>query len=63
LVDQLKAFGANFMGLAGTSILKHPLGIKAGVDAMLQAVEAFNAGKSVEEYAKGHEELRVALGM
>ena len=63
LTDQLEAFGTDFMGLAGTSILKHPLGIKAGVDAMLQAAEAFGQGKTVDEYAKNHEELRVALTM
>jgi len=61
LVDNLNAFGCDFMALAGTSILKHPLGIKAGVDAMLQAVEAWRSGKSLDDYARDHKELRIAL--
>jgi ribulose 1,5-bisphosphate carboxylase large subunit-like protein len=61
LVDNLAAFGPDIMALAGSNILKHPLGIKAGVDAMLQAAEAFRRGVSVEEYAKDHEALAVAL--
>jgi len=61
LVENLKAYGCDFMGLAGSSILKHPMGIRAGVDAMLQAVEAWRAGVTVDEYAKDHPELRAAL--
>jgi len=49
------------MALAGTGILKHPMGIKAGVDAMLQAAESHRLGVDLEEYAKSHEELNIAL--
>jgi len=61
IVDNVDAFGYDIMPLAGTSILKHPMGIKAGVDAMYQAVDAFKAGLTVDEYAKEHEELRIAI--
>jgi len=61
LVDNLEAFGSGIMALAGTGILKHRMGIKAGVDAMMQAAQAHQAGVSVDEYARDHEELRIAL--
>ena len=61
LVDNLAAFGPGIMALAGTGILKHPMGIKAGVDAMMQAAEAHQLGVSVEEYSESHQELKIAL--
>lgn len=61
LVDNLEAFGPGIMALAGTGILKHPMGIKAGVDAMLQAAEAHRKGVSVDKYGKDHPELAMAL--
>lgn len=40
----------------------HPMGIEAGARAVMQAIEAYKEGTSLDEYAKTHEELRVALG-
>ena len=61
LVDNIDAFGQDFIGLAGSSILKHPMGIKAGVDAMYQAVEAARQNIPLRDYAQDHKELRVAI--
>ncbi|MFQ5888303.1 MAG: RuBisCO large subunit C-terminal-like domain-containing protein [Candidatus Hydrothermarchaeales archaeon] len=63
LVDNIRAFGQDFIGLAGSYILKHPLGIKAGVNTMYQAKEAAQEGIPLEEYAQNHKELKVALNM
>jgi len=61
LVDNIDAFGQDFIGLAGSSILKHPMGIKAGVDAMCQAAEAARQNIALRDYAQDHKELRVAI--
>ncbi len=61
LIPNLKIFGTNALMLAGTGITLHPMGIKAGTTAMYQAAEAFKLGRSLEEYAKDHEELAKAL--
>jgi ribulose 1,5-bisphosphate carboxylase large subunit-like protein len=37
------------------------MGVSAGTAALQQAAEAFRAGVSVDEYARSHEELRLAL--
>jgi ribulose 1,5-bisphosphate carboxylase large subunit-like protein len=37
------------------------MGVKAGTTALYQAADAFNAGITLEEYAKTHEELRLAI--
>jgi ribulose-bisphosphate carboxylase large chain len=39
----------------------HPMGIEAGARAVVQAIEAYRGGISLEEYAKTHRELRAAL--
>jgi ribulose 1,5-bisphosphate carboxylase large subunit-like protein len=51
------------MGLAGSNILKHSMGIGAGVEAMYQATEAWKKKIPVDKYARDHEELKVALKM
>jgi 2,3-diketo-5-methylthiopentyl-1-phosphate enolase len=61
LPDNLAVFGIDVFAVAGVGILSHPLGTKAGVKAMRQAAEAFRLGIPLEEYAKEHEELRLAL--
>ena len=63
LVDNLEAFGTDLMGLAGSNILKHSMGIGAGVEAMYQATEAWKKKIPVDKYARDHEELKVALKM
>lgn len=45
----------------GGGIHGHPRGTRAGAAAARQAVEAFMQGISLEEYAKTHAELRMAL--
>ncbi|MFH0965150.1 MAG: RuBisCO large subunit C-terminal-like domain-containing protein [Planctomycetota bacterium] len=62
MMHQLEAFGADFMALAGSAILNHPDGPRAGVDAMLAVVEAWRKKVPLGEYAKGHPALGKALG-
>jgi ribulose-bisphosphate carboxylase large chain len=45
----------------GGGTLGHPKGVKAGVMAAVQAIEAYHEKIELEEYAKSHEELRLAL--
>lgn len=54
-------FGPDIVLAAGGAIQGHPMGAAAGVKAMIQATEAAMEGISVDEAAKGHEELKVAL--
>jgi ribulose 1,5-bisphosphate carboxylase large subunit-like protein len=61
LVENIKAFGIDIMALAGTSILNHPDGIRAGVIAFKQAKEAYFKKIPLKEYAKEHRELRLVL--
>lgn len=61
IIDNIKAFGLNIMGLAGTSILNHPMGIRAGVLAFHQAKDAYFKGIPLKEYARDHPELRMEL--
>ncbi len=61
LVHNIGAFGQDFIGLAGSSILKHPMGINAGVDAMYQAAEAARQNIPLRDYAQHHKELKVAI--
>jgi ribulose 1,5-bisphosphate carboxylase large subunit-like protein len=42
-------------------IYGHPLGIEAGARAVIQAIEAYKQGISLEDYAEKHKELKVAL--
>jgi len=39
----------------------HPMGIEAGARAVMQAIEAYREGIDLDEYAKTHKELKVAL--
>ena len=62
IVDEnLKALGFDIVINAGGGIHGHPMGVRAGATAMRQAIEAALEGVPVEEYAKTHVELRVAL--
>jgi ribulose-bisphosphate carboxylase large chain len=51
----------DLMYLCGGGILAHPGGPKAGVASLRQAWEAALAGRSLEDYAGEHPELRQAL--
>ena len=51
----------DFCAAAGGGVHGNPLGSEAGARAMRQAVEAYQKGIPVEEYAKKHDELAAAI--
>jgi ribulose-bisphosphate carboxylase large chain len=57
----VKLFGKDFVIQAGGGIHGHTDGTIAGAKAMRQAVDATLKGVSLNEYAKTHKELEVAL--
>jgi ribulose-bisphosphate carboxylase large chain len=57
----LQYFGKDVVIQAGGGIHGHPDGTRTGAVAMRQAVEATLEGKSLEEYAQTHRELKAAL--
>ncbi len=57
----LATFGNDVVLQAGGGIHGHPEGTVAGAVAMRQAVDAVLEGKPLEEYAKNHRELSLAL--
>ena len=57
----METFGKDFVIQAGGGIHGHTAGTFAGARAMRQAVDATLEGKTLEEYAKTHEELKIAL--
>jgi ribulose-bisphosphate carboxylase large chain len=57
----METFGNDFVIQAGGGIHGHPEGTIAGAKAMRQAVDATLYGKTLEEYAKIHKELDLAL--
>ena len=57
----IETFGNDFVIQAGGGIHGHPDGTICGAKAMRQAVDAILFGKTLEEYAKNHQELAVAL--
>jgi len=57
----MKFFGNDFVIQAGGGIHGHTDGTVAGATAMRQAVDATLNGTSLQEYAKTHKELSVAL--
>ena len=63
MTAQLDAFGTDFMALAGTGILNHPDGPRAGVDAMMAVVDAWKERVPLEEYAKTHPVLAKAMAV
>jgi len=52
---------ADFCTAAGGGVHGNPLGSEAGARAVRQAIEAYQKGVSVEEYAKKHDELAAAI--
>ena len=58
---ELATLGTEVVLQAGGGIHGHPDGTRAGAMAMRQAVDAFLAGVSADEYAKTHAELGKAL--
>lgn len=57
----VKDLGSDIVLGAGGSIQGHPMGAAAGARAMRQAIHAVMAGIPVQDAAKEHEELRIAL--
>jgi ribulose-bisphosphate carboxylase large chain len=57
----IETFGNDFVIQAGGGIHGHPDGTICGAKAMRQAVDATLYGKTLEEYAKNHQELASAL--
>ncbi|HOO54132.1 MAG TPA: RuBisCO large subunit C-terminal-like domain-containing protein [Methanothrix sp.] len=57
----LEGYGIDCIVQAGGGVHGHPWGTTGGARAMVQAVEAWRAGVSTEEYAKSHKELEAAL--
>jgi ribulose-bisphosphate carboxylase large chain len=57
----LETFGNDVVIQAGGGIHGHPGGTVAGAKAMRQAVDAVSKGKTLEEYAKSHKELKISL--
>jgi ribulose-bisphosphate carboxylase large chain len=57
----LKTFGNDVVLQAGGGIHGHSEGTVKGATAMRQAVDAVLAGKTLDEYAKSHRELSIAL--
>lgn len=57
----IETFGRDFVIQAGGGIHGHRNGTTAGAEAMRQAVEAILEGKTLEEYARSHVELKAAL--
>lgn len=51
----------DLLHLAGGGIVAHPGGVSAGVESMKQGWEAALSGSTLEEYAKTHRELALAI--
>lgn len=51
----------DFIVTMGGGVHSHPMGTQSGTTAVVQSYEAWKQGVSLEEYAKDHEELKVAV--
>lgn len=62
LLDFLKIIGTiDYITTMGGGVHSHPMKTKAGAKAVVQAYEAWKQGVSLVDYAKDHEEIRVAI--
>ena len=59
----METFGNDFVIQAGGGIHGHKNGTISGAKAMRQAVDAVLKGKTLEEHAKNHKELKSALDL
>ncbi len=57
----VRVMGKDIIMQAGGGVGAHPLGIQAGARSMRQAVDAIMKEIPLKEYAKTHEELRLAI--
>ncbi len=55
--------GPDIMIGSGGGVHAHPMGPAAGAKAFRQAIDATMQGITLEEYAKDHQELAVAMGI
>jgi ribulose-bisphosphate carboxylase large chain len=53
--------GKDIQVQAGGGVAGHPQGVRGGAMAMSQAIDAASQGIEAQEYARTHEELRLAL--
>ena len=53
--------GKDIIAQAGGGVGAHPLGIEAGAKSMRQATEAIMKKIDLKEYAKTHNELKLAI--
>jgi ribulose-bisphosphate carboxylase large chain len=53
--------GTDFITTMGAGCHAHPKGTNAGAKALVQSMEAYKKGISIEEYAKNHKELKQAI--
>ncbi len=61
-VDSYRALGVtDVLYICGGGVVAHPGGVAAGVASVRQGWEAALAGKTIEEYARDHVELRQAI--
>ncbi|NMC08713.1 ribulose-bisphosphate carboxylase [Candidatus Microgenomates bacterium] len=51
----------DFITTMGAGVHSHPKGTQAGAKAVLQAYDAWKEGIDIQEYAKDHEELALAI--
>lgn len=51
----------DFITTMGGGVHSHPMGTQAGTMAVVQSYEAWKSGVKLEEYAKDHPELQVAI--
>jgi ribulose-bisphosphate carboxylase large chain len=54
---------ADFGIVPGRAVFSHPLGVEAGARSLRQGWEAVAEGRTLEDYARDHEELREAIRM
>jgi ribulose-bisphosphate carboxylase large chain len=59
----IETFGKDFVIQAGGGIHGHSCGTVAGAKAMRQAVDASVEGKTLQEYAQTHKELKTAINL
>ncbi|MCY4021033.1 MAG: RuBisCO large subunit C-terminal-like domain-containing protein [Chloroflexi bacterium] len=59
LYDRLKT--VDFGIVPGRAVFAHPMGPKGGAASLRQGWEAVAAGKPLEEYARNHKELQLAI--
>jgi len=57
----VRVMGKDIIAQAGAGVAAHPLGIEAGAKSMRQATEAIMKKIGLKEYAKTHNELKLAI--